>query len=187
MTRDSPDHHRIPSNSSPNGPESSNATPKHDRINPGCSGHSRTAHRLHRTLSPSEAAIQALCASEASDWSLPLPEEGTTVSPKHKTPQSMLQHLESSNKESVLLSGPHQTPPSPQSANQNSSVSRTPSWASPPMWDYEVWASEQSLVGNQQANGGCLRWRDESRSHQSVTYLGETTRPVKVTMVKSSF
>ncbi|XP_066484479.1 pleckstrin homology domain-containing family A member 4 [Tiliqua scincoides] len=191
VTGDSPDHHRIPSSSSPNEPESSNTTPKNDQTatrNPGCSGHFRAANRLNRTLSPSEAAIQALCASEASDWSLPLPEEAAAVSPKHKTPQSMLQRLESANKESALLNGPQRTPPSPQSANLNSPVSRTASWASPPIWDYEVWASEQSLVGNQgQANGRCFKWQGENRSHQGMTYLGDTSRPIKVTMVKSSF
>ncbi|KAJ6654417.1 hypothetical protein lerEdw1_007010 [Lerista edwardsae] len=190
-SRDSPDHHRIPSSSSPNEPESSNATPKHDQTaarSPGCSDHCRVSHRFHRTLSPSEAAIQALCASEASDWSLPLPEEAAEVSPKHKTPQAMLQQLESPHKESSLLNGPPRPTPSPQSANRNSTVSRTASWASPPIWDYDVWASEQSLVGNQgQANGRCLRWRGENRSHQVMTYLGDSAQPIKVTMVKSSF
>ncbi|XP_061447180.1 pleckstrin homology domain-containing family A member 4 isoform X3 [Rhineura floridana] len=178
MSHDSLNHCGLSSDSAPQGPESSGTmVSKHDQTaarNSSCSDNSRTANQ---GPSSPQAAIRVLCASEASDWSLPLPEEASRLSSKPKTPQSALYLLEPTNEELPLVNGPHQAAPLPQSASQRLSISRTASWA-----------SEQSLVGRQGlANGRCLRWRGENTSHQVVTYLGETAQPVRVTMVKSSF
>ncbi|XP_053117778.1 pleckstrin homology domain-containing family A member 4 isoform X2 [Hemicordylus capensis] len=182
-------HHPLPSDSNPNDLESNSVTSKHDQTaagNPSCSDNSRAANQ---TLSSSQTSNQVSCPSEASNWSLPLPEEANRMPSKPKAPSQLTsQPLGSANEESSLLNGPLWTVPLSLSANRNSSVSSTANWASPPIWDSEVWASDNSLVGHQgPGHAKCLRWRSENKSHQVVTYLGETAQPIKVTMVKSSF
>ncbi|XP_044303654.1 pleckstrin homology domain-containing family A member 4 [Varanus komodoensis] len=171
----------LPSDNPPKEPEFPNRVSMHDQTaarNSSCSGTQASA--------PSQTAIHG--SSESSDWSLPLLAEDRRLSSKPRDPHSPSHLLECGRKEHPSLKGPRWVTPLPQSANRNLSVSGTADWSSPPLWDYEVWSSEHSPVGNQgPANGPCLNWRGEHKSHQRVTYLGETGRPIKVTLLKSSF
>ncbi|XP_062994783.1 pleckstrin homology domain-containing family A member 4 isoform X2 [Elgaria multicarinata webbii] len=179
--------HFLPSDNNTKEPEISSRISEHDQTaarNPSCSGNPRTANQAPAS---SQTTNQVSCASEVSDWSLPLPEEDSWLSSKPKNPPLAPSHpLESTNEGRSMHNGPHRVTPLPQSANRSLSVSGSANWASPPLWDYEVWSSEQSLVGNQ-GPSRCLRWRDEHKSHQMVAYLGDTGQPIKVTLLKSSF
>ncbi|KAL8176811.1 UNVERIFIED_CONTAM: hypothetical protein K2H54_038908 [Gekko kuhli] len=185
-SRDSLEHHHLPSDSNSDELELNSVAPKHSQTNTqkiSCRGDSRAANH---TLPSSQTPNHVSCASETSNWSSPLPEETSQASSQPKVPKSTLHHLESTNEEPSRKSPPW-VAPLPPSANQNFSVSRTTNWDSPPFWDCEVWASEQSPVGSQgPSNGRCLGWRGEKKSHQ-VVYIHDTAQPIKVTLVKSSF
>ncbi|KAH0626522.1 hypothetical protein JD844_001552 [Phrynosoma platyrhinos] len=184
---DSLNHQHLSRDATSKDSESSSKISEHDQRVPqnlSCSGCSSTANQAP---SSSQTVNRALCASEASVWPLPHPEEDNQLSSKPKTPQLTPHLLESNNEKPPLSHIPHQVAPLPQFVNGNLSLSRTADWVSPLLWDYEVWASEQSLVGSSQANGRYLRWRGENESHHVVTYRGEAAQPVKVTLVKSSF
>ncbi|XP_015274011.1 PREDICTED: pleckstrin homology domain-containing family A member 4 [Gekko japonicus] len=185
-SRDSLEHHHLPSDSNSDELELSSVASKHNQTNPqklSCRGDSRAANH---TLPSSQTPNHVSCASEASNWSSPLSEETNQASSQPKVPKSTLHRLESTNEEPSRKSPPW-VAPLPPSANQNFSVSRTTNWDSPPFWDCEMWASEQSPVGNQgPSNGRCLGWRGEKKSHQ-VVYIHDTAQPIKVTLVKSSF
>ncbi|XP_060111475.1 pleckstrin homology domain-containing family A member 4 [Heteronotia binoei] len=183
-SRDSLDHHHLPSDSNSDEAELNGVPSKHNQTTTqNCRSDSRAANH---TLSSSHTSNHVSCASEASNWSLPLPEETSQVSSQSKVPKSTLHHIESANEE-LSLKSPPWVAPLPPSANRNFSISRMANWDSPPFWDCEVWESEQSLVGNRDpSNGRCHGWRGENKSHQ-VVYLYDTAQPIKVTLVKSSF
>ncbi|XP_054849249.1 pleckstrin homology domain-containing family A member 4 [Eublepharis macularius] len=185
-SHDSLDHHHLPSDNNSE-LEANSVASKHNQTTTQNLSYGGDSKAANHTVPSSQASNHMSCASEVSNWSLPLPEESNRVSSQPRVPKSVLHHPESTNEELSLKSPPLMAP-LPQSANRNLSVSRTTSWDPSPFWDYEVWASEQSLVQNQgPSNGRCPRWRGENKSHQVVAYLHETAQPIKVTLVKSSF
>lgn len=186
-TPESQNHHPLSSDDLSKNPESNSMTSDRDReatLSLSCIGDFGNP-----ASSPSHPADQKPRALKASDWSLNHTEEFSQWSSKPKSAQSTAHLSESTCEGRSLLNSLHRVAPLPKSANQNLSVSRVADWPPAVSWDSEMWASEQSLVGNQgnPANGRCLKWRGENATRHGVTYLGDSARPVKVTLVKTSF
>ncbi|XP_048374268.1 pleckstrin homology domain-containing family A member 4-like isoform X2 [Sphaerodactylus townsendi] len=184
-SRDGLDHHHLPSDSNSDELELNTVASKYNQAttqNLSCCD----SQAANRTLPSSQTPNHASCAPETSSWPSPPPEEANQVSSHSKVPKATSHHPESTNQRS--LKSPTWVAPLPPSTNRNFSASRTANWDSPPFWDCEVWAHEQSLANKQgPSNGKCLGWRGEKKSHQVVAYVHETAHPIKVTLVKSSF
>ncbi|KAJ7313941.1 hypothetical protein JRQ81_005763 [Phrynocephalus forsythii] len=170
-------------------PESGGRTSERDHpppLNLPCSGTSGTTHLVPSSSHPTNQKPSAL---KASDGSLSHTEEFSQLPSKPKSPQSTSHQSEPTKEEEPPLNGLHWLAPLPQAASRNLGLSRVADWPPTVSWNSEVWASELSLVGNRRstANGRCLKWRAENVSHQVETYLGESARPVKVTLLKTSF
>ncbi|XP_063157220.1 pleckstrin homology domain-containing family A member 4 [Candoia aspera] len=185
-SQDALNHHCFPGNGTSLKPDSTNTTAEHDQTvaqNPSCNSSSKVANQVPAS---SQATSPALSASEASDWSVPCPCKQSWLSSKVKTPEPTSHQFDSTREEPFLLSGPHWEEPLPQPTSWNSCVCRTANWVLPPLWDLEMWASDQKLVGSPSLNNGrCVNWRGEP--HQVAAYFREMAQPVKVTLIKSSF
>ncbi|XP_029138854.1 pleckstrin homology domain-containing family A member 4 [Protobothrops mucrosquamatus] len=185
-SQDGLNHHYFPGDGTCIKLDSSNTTAGHHQTvaqNPSCSTNSNVANQM--PASP-QATKPLSSASEASDWSLPCPCKENWLSSKMKTPQPTPHLFDSAREEPFLFSGPHWEEPLPQPTNWNTCYCRTANWVLPPVWDLEMWAADQKLVGNQSLNNGrCIHWRSEPQ--QVAAYFGEVTQPVKVTLIKSSF
>ncbi|XP_020648375.3 pleckstrin homology domain-containing family A member 4 isoform X1 [Pogona vitticeps] len=188
-TQESQNHHHLPNDSIYKNPESNSRTSEHDHkatLNLSCSSNSGTTNKASSSSYPTN---QKPCALKASDCSLPHTDEDGQLSSKPKSQQLTSNLKESTNKESALLDSPPRVATVHQSANQNLCFSGVADWPPTVLWDSEVWASEHNLGGNQgiPANGRCPKWRGENASRQVVSYFGDSMRPVKVTLVKTSF
>ncbi|XP_034279136.1 pleckstrin homology domain-containing family A member 4 isoform X1 [Pantherophis guttatus] len=185
-SEDGLNHHYFPGDGTCIKLDSSSTTAGHNQTitqSPSCSTDSKVANQVPASAQATKAMFSA---SEASDWSLPCPCEESWLPSKPKTPQPTSHLLDPAREESFLLGDPHWEEPLPQPTNWNACFCRTANWVLPPVWDLEMWAADQKLVGNPSLNNGrCIHWRGEPQ--QVAAYFGEMAQPVKVTLIKSSF